>query len=119
MFKIIINMFVIYSTVTAYDLKSFRESEFSSSISRATIKIILDFYSKCSSTLTMVRASITAETHIRQSEYINEILLNTNSEIVIVMEEYNYLKENFCRFYNILFIDSYDGFRFVKIINML
>lgn len=117
MFKIIINIFVIYSMAIADadGMESLSKSEYCASISRATIRLILDFYSKCSSTLTMARASISSETHIRQSEYINDILLNTNAQIVIVLEEYNYLNENFGRFYNILFIDSYEAFRFVKL----
>lgn len=87
----------------------------SSSMARATIKIIIDFYSETSSTLSIARASINNANHIRQSGFINEIVSKTNSQIVNVIEEHYYLNQNLLRFFNILFVDSYEAFRLVKL----
>lgn len=41
---------------------------------------------------------------------INEILYCTRSEIVVVIEDFSFISPSMHRFYNLMFIDSYEAF---------
>lgn len=80
------------------------------SISRATVKIIEDFYIYKSTTLS-ISNSATNTSVLRQSEMINEVLYSLRTTMIVRIEDNHALKDNVIRFANLIFVDSYESFR--------
>lgn len=84
---------------------------YSTSISRATIRVILDFYVDVTSSLSVTRSSVDVANELRQAGCVNEVLFYTSARIAITNEDYWAVGEERLRFFNILFIDGYAAFR--------
>lgn len=83
---------------------------YSTSISRATVRVILDFYAKESSTLAITRATGESDGHDQQS-FVSEVLYHTKANISFTNEDYWAAGNDRLRFFNAMFIDGYQAFR--------
>lgn len=83
---------------------------YSTSISRATIRVILDFYAQVSSTLSITRSTMETN-NLGQSGFVSEVLFHTKGNICITNEEYWSVSKVRLRFFNAMFIDGYSAFR--------
>lgn len=83
---------------------------YSTSISRATTRVILDFYVEYSSTLSITKSS-TDLNNWDQSDFISEVLYHTGESICITNEEYMSVSNVRLRFFNAMFINGYTAFR--------
>lgn len=88
----------------------FKEISFRTTVSSAASQVVNDFYTHVSSTLLITRSVFHPQNRLTQMGVINEILYRTSSKIVVVIEEYLFLSTTIHRFYNLMFIDSYEAF---------
>lgn len=95
------------------DYDALELQSYDTSIARASVKIIEDFYCTISPTLIIVRAAtVSNESFFHQSGLINEVLVRSRSSgIAVNIEDYTGLKIRQIRNCNLLFIDSYEAFR--------
>lgn len=104
---IIVTGFLVNQTVSNSE---FKEISFSTTVSNAVSQLVDDFYTHKSTTLTITKSVFYRQNYEKQMGVINEILLRTSSKIVVVIEDYAFLSATMHRFYNLIFIDSYEGF---------
>lgn len=90
---------------------AFKEISFGTTVSNAVSQVIKDFYIHHSSTLLITKSVFNRSNGQNQMGIINEILYRTSSEIVVVIEDNAVLSTTMHRFYNLIFIDSYEAFR--------
>ncbi len=107
LFGLIAMMLLTNQSVSNYE---FKEISFSSTVSRAVGQLIDDFYMHKSVTLSIIKSAFYHQNHQRQMGIVNEILYRTNSTIVFVIEDDLHLSTKLHRFFNIIFIDSYEAF---------
>lgn len=94
-------------TVSGFE---FKEISFNTTVSSAVSQIIDDFYVHKSTTLLVTKSVFYRKNYDNQMGVINDILYRTSSKIVVVIEDYSFLSATINRFYNLIFIDSYEGF---------
>lgn len=82
-----------------------------SSMSRATVAIILNDYVPLTSYLSISRSSIGRESHDKQSGFLNHIVSETRSKIAFTIAQFWSLAGTRRRYFNILFVDGYQAFR--------
>lgn len=103
-------VFLILTITSAQNDIIFESITYNTSIARATVKIIDDFYVQISSTISISNAA--KHTCLqRQSGMINEVLLSSNSQMIVRIEDHRAIQDNVIRFYNLIFVDSYESFR--------
>lgn len=88
----------------------FKEISFNTTVSNAVSQVVNDFYIHKSTTISITKSVFYFKNYVKQMSVINEILYRTSSKIVVVIEDYFFLSATMHRFYNLIFIDSYDGF---------
>lgn len=104
---VIVIVFLINLTVSQ---NNFKEISFSTTVSNAVGQVIEDFYVHKSSTLLITKSSFHRQNYVKQMGVINEIVCNTKSKIVVVIEDYWLVSPAVQRFYSLIFIDSYEAF---------
>lgn len=120
-FFVVLVLVVVAFTAMAISNKKFKDTTddddtlfampiYSTSLSRATIRVILDFYAEVSSTLSITRSTVEAD-GLEQNGFISEVLFHIKSNICITNEEYWSVGEARLRFFNVMFIDGYLAFR--------
>lgn len=121
--NILIASFLVYSTIIVSsnldittddldedDYERFKRPIYSTSISRATVRIILDFYTKVSSTLAITRSSAGSNS-LEQFDFVSEVLYHIKGNICITNEDYSAVGDDRLRYFNAMFIDGYPAFR--------
>lgn len=101
---------ILTTTITVFDNVDWYYPK-QDSLSQAVVKLVLEFYMNISTTLSLTHAASSPEENIRQSRMINEILYKINSEMVVCIEEHDSLAEWQPRYFNLIFVDSYEAFR--------
>lgn len=97
------------SSCTLTDFQLNREVDI---LAGTTTNIIKQFYSKRASALSIIRFSMQARTHFKQSEIINRVLFLSTKSVAYVIEEPTYMKRSpFLRTNGIVFVDGYEAFR--------
>ncbi|XP_037040009.1 uncharacterized protein LOC119077005 isoform X2 [Bradysia coprophila] len=91
---------------------SFDELLVNTSISQATTRIVLDFYVRESSTVVFTTGYVNEANRLRQSDLINEILQQCSNRIVLKfrLQEFCQISSTYPEEFNVIFIDSYEGF---------
>lgn len=90
--------------------KDFKEIKFGMTESYAVSQLVEDFYISRTSILLITKSVFYQTNRLKQLDVINEILYRTNSKIAAEIEDFMFLSSAVNRFYNLLFIDSYEGF---------
>lgn len=109
----VLNLIQPRLAVDIADYETFELVTYDTSIVRASVKIIKDFYRNASPTLTILRAAIRSnETYIHQSGLINEILVRCKTtDIVVNIEDFAERQGRAIRYCVLIFIDGYEAFR--------
>lgn len=90
---------------------SFNELLVNTSISQATTRIMNDFYIKKSSAVVFTAGYINESNRVRQSDLINEVVqYSGNGNIKFRLQEFCHISSTYPEEYNVIFIDSYEGF---------
>lgn len=90
---------------------SFSEFLVNTSISQATTRIVNDFYVKESSAVVFTAGYINESNRLRQSDLINEVVqYSGNGNIKFRLQEFCHISSTYPEEYNVIFIDSYEGF---------
>lgn len=81
------------------------------SISQATTRIVLDFYVKESSAVVFTAGYVNEPNRLRQSDLMNEVLQHSGKgNIKFRLQQFCHISSTYSEKYNVLFIDSYEGF---------
>lgn len=108
-----INFLLICTSVVSFQLNDFESFELHNrSIVQATVKIVEDFYTISSPTFIIFEAD--GKTQAHQSLIINQILSETQSNVVTYIEDHTRINRYSLRFGSIIFIDSYEAFKYVR-----
>ncbi len=100
---------------TSAIVNSFSELLVNSSISQAATRIVQDIYMKDSSAVVFTAGYVNELNRQRQSDLVNEILQGTsNSDIKFRLQEYCHISSSYPEEFNLIFIDSYEGFSWVS-----
>jgi predicted mannosyl-3-phosphoglycerate phosphatase (HAD superfamily) len=84
---------------------------YSTSISNAAIKIVSDFYKPRTSNVFVSYGCFDAENDKTLTDIVDNVLVRTSSDVSYIVEEkINNNTISNVRFYNIMFVDSYEGF---------
>lgn len=103
-------VFLILTIPSAENAFVFENITYNTSIARATVKIIEDFYLRISTTISISNAAKTT-TLQQQSGMINEVLFSSKTKMIVRIEDHQALHDNVLRMYNLIFVDSYESFR--------
>lgn len=104
---LLILMFFVHLTVSY----KFKEPIYSNGVSKAAVRIIIDFYVPETSSVSISKCADNPESAIVQDGVINEVLFNIKSKILVQLEGYKFIFKSQPRFYNVFFVDSYEAFR--------
>lgn len=88
----------------------FKEIKFHTTLSNAVSQVINDFYAHKASALSITKSVSYRQNYVKQMGIINEVLYHASAKIVVVIEDYMFLSTTTHRFYNLIFVDSYEGF---------
>lgn len=107
------NLFLLlcfkYSFAVDY---SFNKLLVNSSISQAATRIVNDFYVRETSAAVLTAGYVNESNRLRQFDLINEILLRaSNSNIKFRLQESRHIRSTYPEEYNVMLIDSYEGFQ--------
>lgn len=96
---------------------SFNELLVNSSISQASANIVHGVYVKQTSAVVFTAGYVNEKNRLRQADLINEILQHSAKvEIKFRLQESDNITSTYSEKYNVIFIDSYEGFSWVKYI---
>lgn len=79
------------------------------SISQATTRIINEIYVQKSSAVVVTAGYINEPNRLRQSDLINEVVQHSGP-IKFRVEDFGHISSTYSEGFNVLFIDSYEGF---------
>lgn len=89
----------------------FNERLFKTSISQATRRIIYDVYVKETSMVLFTTGYVNNENKLQQSDMINDIMgRDSKVDIKFRLQDFSHISSSYSEEYNIIFIDSYEGF---------
>lgn len=111
----VVNLFLLLLLCLKYTLAvddQFNKFLFKNSISQATARIVLDFYVKKSPAVVFTAGYVNEMNRLHQSDLINEILQlsSAKGEIKFRLQQFHHISSTNSEQYNVIFIDSYEGF---------
>lgn len=111
LFKIICLAVIAMNLVNAY---KFAETVYSSALTKSVVEIILNYFNNVTDVIYILRSSnIHIEnSQLAQLDIINDILYNTNSQIMVELESIDSMQKvkSYPSFHNLFFVDSFQSF---------